>query len=74
MSANFVQEYDDETASDDVSASVKTFEIGLACGLGFELSEFELNFRAVFGMTEMLKKLGHVKHLRLQAGLTYWAF
>lgn len=74
LSANFVQEYDDETASDDVTASVKTFEFGLACGLGFELSEFELNFRAVFGMTEMLKKLGNVKHLRLQAGLTYWAF
>lgn len=74
LSANFVQEYDDETISDDVSTGVKTFEFGLACGLGFELSEFELNFRAVFGMTGVSKNTDKFKHLRLQAGLTYWAF
>ena len=75
LSANNVMEYEGETISDDVSSGTKTFEFALACGLGFTLfSELDLSFRAVFGMTSMAKKSDKAKHLRLQSGLTYWAF
>ena len=75
LSANNVLEYDDESISDDVSASVKTFEYALVCGLGFEVvTDLELNFRALFGMTSLSKNVNDIKHLRLQAGLTYWTF
>ena len=75
LSANNVMEYEGETISDDVSSGTKTFEFALACGLGFTLfSELDLSFRAVFGMTSMAKKSVKAKHLRLQSGLTYWAF
>ena len=75
LSANNALEYEDETMSDDVSASVKPFEFALVCGLGFEVvSDLELNFRALFGMTSLSKNVDKIKHLRLQAGLTYWTF
>lgn len=75
LSASNVLEYDDESISDDVSASVKPFEFALVCGLGFEvITDLELNFRALFGMTSLSKNVDKIKHLRLQAGLTYWTF
>ena len=75
LSSNNVMEYEGESISDDVSKSTKAFEFDLACGLGFTVfSELDLGFRAVFGMTSMSKNSDNVKNLRLQAGLTYWAF
>lgn len=75
LSASLATEYDGNTSSDDISESVKSFEYGLVCGLGFTvLSTFEFNFRAAFGMTSMAKKIDDFNNLRLQFGISYWTF
>lgn len=75
LSASLATEYNDETTSDDVSASMKTFEYTLVCGLGFTvLTDLEFNFRAAFGMTSMSKNTDDFKSMRLQFGITYWSF
>ncbi len=75
LSASLATEYNGESTSDDVSASMKTFEYDLVCGLGFTVfSIFEFNFRAAFGMTSMAKKTDEFKNLRLQFGISYWSF
>jgi hypothetical protein len=75
LSATYAMEYDGGSSSDDVSASMKTFEYGLVCGLGFTVfTDLEFNFRAAFGMTSMSKNTDEFKNMRLQFGITYWSF